>query len=443
MSSTRQPKGLYVLGFTEVFERLSYYTLSYLLVLYASDSVAKGGLGWTKEDALKLMGYYTLAAFALPVVGGFLADKFLGTFRAAILGAILIICGHALMLFVEASRIEYFYGALALVASGTAFFKPSMPTLLGRLYKAKDEQRTGGFNLYYMGINIGAMTAGFSSGLLLQHFGYHIALASAGVGMLLGLIVFLAGQKYLVTDSQVAKLGPAAALHGPALELSPMHRKALGFLAISFVFYFIWAIVYNLVISGTLSVYIQNYTDKVVFGYDIPTPFFSSLEAIAIVIAAPLLTFLMTKCAKRDRPIHFFTLMSWAVFLGFLAVGYFTYLTHVAQANITEGAHPFSVFGISIFIIVVGVSEVLISPVMMSAISLLSPLKYRTFFQALYLLVIGVTGVVASQLGAISLHHPYQTYLTLTLVVCIAYALFALLRKRMVTVAMKAAQEMA
>lgn len=442
MTSAHQPTGMYVLGFTEVFERLSYYTLSYLLVLYASDTVLNGGLGWSKEDALKLMGYYTLAAFALPVIGGFLADKFLGTFRAAIIGAVLIICGHSLMLFANAAHISYFYGALALVASGTGFFKPSMPTLLGRLYHASDEKRTGGFNLYYMGINIGAMAAGFTSGLLLQQFGYRIALASAGAGMLMGLVVFVAGRAHLVADKELTEQEPVKTQAGGLLTLSPMHRKALGFLAVSFVFYFVWAIVYNLVISGTLSVYIQNYTDKVVLGYDIPTPFFSSLEAIAIVISAPLLTLLLAKCAARGKPIHFFTLMNCALLLGFLAVSYFTYLTHAVQGGVADGSRPFPVLGIALFIFVVGVSEVLISPVMMSAISLLSPIKYRTFFQALYLLVIGMTGVVASQLGAISLHHPYQTYLSLTIVVCIAGVLFALLRKRMVAVALKAAQEM-
>ena len=86
----KQPKGMYVLGFAELFERFSYYTLSFLLVLYASASVEKGGLGWTKEHALSLAGFYTLAAFSLPIIGGFLADKVIGTFRAAILGAFVI-----------------------------------------------------------------------------------------------------------------------------------------------------------------------------------------------------------------------------------------------------------------------------------------------------------------------------------------------------------------
>ena len=146
----KQPKGMYILGAAEVFERLSYYTLSFLLVLYASDSIAKGGLGWTKPQALSLAGFYTLAAYTLPLIGAFMADKVLGTFRAAILGAILIIFGHASLLFATHEHVNFLFIALSCTATGTAFFKPSMPTLLGRLYKADDMNRDGGFKLYYM-----------------------------------------------------------------------------------------------------------------------------------------------------------------------------------------------------------------------------------------------------------------------------------------------------
>ena len=103
-----QPKGMYVLGFTELFERMSYYTLSFLLVLYASDSVAKGGLGWSKERALMLVGYYTLAAYTLPLLGSFLADKAIGTFRSALLGAVLIIAGHSCMMLSNHENLFYF-----------------------------------------------------------------------------------------------------------------------------------------------------------------------------------------------------------------------------------------------------------------------------------------------------------------------------------------------
>lgn len=128
IEQNKQPKGMYVLGFAEVFERLSYYTLSFLLVLYASESIQKGGLGWTRQSALSLMGFYTLAAFTLPLIGGFIADKFIGTFRAAVVGAFFIVTGHVCMLFTSYEHMTIFFTALSFVAIGTSFFKPSMPT---------------------------------------------------------------------------------------------------------------------------------------------------------------------------------------------------------------------------------------------------------------------------------------------------------------------------
>src|SRR5437870_4034982 len=113
-SYMNQPKGMIVLGFTEIFERLSYYTLAALLVLYASAPVLQGGLGWSKESALLLMGKYSLAAFTVPLLGGYIADKFLGAFRAAVIGGIMITAGHTVMYFSNYG-LSFFYTALVFV----------------------------------------------------------------------------------------------------------------------------------------------------------------------------------------------------------------------------------------------------------------------------------------------------------------------------------------
>lgn len=439
----KQPKGMYVLGFAEVFERLSYYTLSFLLVLYASQSIDKGGLGWTKEQALSLAGFYTMAAYTLPLIGGFLADKFLGTYRAAIFGAFLIIMGHACIYFSSHEHTSTLFIALSLTATGTAFFKPSMPTLLGRLYAPNDFSREGGFKLYYMGINIGAMLAGFLGGLLLQSFGFRFALSSAGLGMITGLIVLLAGKKHLVTVDEHRVSSPSQKQYMEEINhYSPIYKKALNYLMLSFVFYAVWAVTYNIAISGTLSVYIEHYTNKTVLGYDIPTPFFQSLESIGIIIAAPILTYILHIAAKKQKPVHFFSQMTISLVIIFLGIAYFTHLTHVVDGGLPEGAKPFSWVGMSIFTLAVSVSEVLISPVMMSSISLLSPAKYRTLCQAFYLMVIGMMGIVASKIGAISLSHPYSAFFSLSAVTFVALLGFVVVRKKMVSVAVEASHEM-
>ena len=439
----KQPKGMYVLGFAELFERFSYYTLSFLLVLYASASVEKGGLGWTKEHALSLAGFYTLAAFSLPIIGGFLADKFIGTFRAAMLGAFLIIIGHATIYFSASDHLPVFFTALSLLALGTSFFKPCMPTLLGRLYEPTDPSRDGGFKVYYMGINIGAMLAGIGSSFFLQTFGFNVALASAGGGMILGLSVLILGKKYLVTDKQLLQQ-KIDELHTneeiPAT--SAIRKKAFAYLMLSFVFFANWAIIYNIAISGTLSIYIEFYTQKIVMGHDIQTPLFQSLESIGIILSTPILNYIFHKLARKGKPFHFFSQMNVSILVIFIAIAYFTHLSHVVASGVAPGDKPFSWIGISLFILLVSFSEVLISPVMMSSISLLSPAKYKTLFQGIYLTFIGIMGLAASKIGAISLQHPYQTFLTVSVITFVTLIIFTLLRKQMVSIANEAALEM-
>lgn len=432
-----QPKGMIVLGFTEVFERLSYYTLSALLVLYASAPVAQGGLGWSNEESLLLMGKYTLAAFTVPLLGGYIADRFFGAFRAAVIGGIMITMGHTVMYFSN-HGLSYFYIALALVVCGTALFKPSMPALLGRLYSPTDDRRAGGFNLYYMCINIGGMLAGFSAGILLQRYGYQVALASAGIGMALGLATFWFGREHL---SRYHSKNIVEAVTNKLESISPAHKKALVYLLFSFVFYAIWAIVYNIVNSGTLTLYIEQFTNKTVLGYDIPTTFFSSLEPIGIVMFAPIVNGVLAYFIGKKKPIHFFSQMKFALLLTFIGIAFFTYLTKITQ-SVPMGIKPFGYLSISIFILITSLSELLISPVMMSAISVLSPQKYSTSFQALYLSVIGVMGLVAGKIGAISIGKPYETFYTLSVVTLIGLILFVIVNKVMIRAALNAAQEL-
>ncbi|MBX9836759.1 MAG: oligopeptide:H+ symporter, partial [Silvanigrellaceae bacterium] len=250
-TKTKQPKGMYILAFTEIFERFSYYTLSFLLVLYASAPLYGGGLGWSNEKALGLVGIYTMTAYTLPILGSFIADRFIGKGKSVILGGCIIILGHFLMLF---SKIEIvFYLALFCVALGTSFFKPCMPSLLGDLYKANDTRRESGFSWYYFGINIGAMIAGVSGGLLTQKFGYQVALSSAGVGMVIGMVVFILGKKHLVLEFNRKSKKVVDPNKKP---ISKVQMRALYSLIIAFAFFAIWATVYNIAVSGTLTLYI-------------------------------------------------------------------------------------------------------------------------------------------------------------------------------------------
>ncbi len=190
------PKGLYVLFFTELWERFSFYGMKTLLMLYMINHFF-----WTQEDASSLMGTYGMLAYGLPVVGGFLADRFLGQRRAIILGAILLSAGHLCMVF---EPLPFFYTALGLIIAGVALLKPNISTQVGGLYEPGDPRRDGAFTIFYMGINIGAIIGPLLCTWLKDNYGWHYGFGAAGVGMFLGLIVYVIGQRKLVEFNQDA-----------------------------------------------------------------------------------------------------------------------------------------------------------------------------------------------------------------------------------------------
>ena len=189
------PKGLYILFFTELWERFSFYGMRALLILYMVNHFF-----WDQEKASSVMGWYAFLAYATPVLGGFVADRYLGAKRAVVLGAILLSIGHFLMAF---EALWIFYTALGFIVAGVGFLKPNISTQVGALYPPGDSRRDGAFTIFYMGINLGAFFGPLICGWLQQNYGYHYGFAAAGVGMLLGLVVYSIGQKTLIEFNQV------------------------------------------------------------------------------------------------------------------------------------------------------------------------------------------------------------------------------------------------
>ena len=184
------PKGLYVCFATEMWERFSYYGMRALLIFYLTQH-------WEFSDGASYLIYaaYTSLVYITPVFGGILADQILGSKKSVTYGAILLVLGHSGMA-VE-SNVQIFYISLALIVAGVGFLKPNISTMVGSLYKEGDPRRDSGFTIFYMGINIGAFSASLLCGYLGQTFGWAYGFGAAGIGMLLGLIIFLWGQKYL------------------------------------------------------------------------------------------------------------------------------------------------------------------------------------------------------------------------------------------------------
>lgn len=182
------PKGLPILFFTEMWERFSYYGMRALLVLYLVNH-----LDYERANALHVYATYTALVYLTPILGGFLADRYLGTHRSILIGAIVMSMGH----FAMASE-DLLFLALGLLIVGNGFFKPNISTLVGQLYSQDDPRRDSGFTLFYMGINLGAFFSPLVCGTLGEVYGWHYGFSAAGIGMLLGLTIFVYGQTYLV-----------------------------------------------------------------------------------------------------------------------------------------------------------------------------------------------------------------------------------------------------
>jgi len=199
------PRGLFICFATEMWERFSFYGMKYLLLLY----LTKYHL-FTDTMGLDVLGGYAALVYAMPVIGGLLADRYLGMRKAVVFGGILLVLGH-LGMAVEGEQasdaggtivrddaaLQVFYFSLALIVIGVGFLKPNISTIVGQLYGADDPRRDAGFTIFYMGINIGAFTAALFCGYLGETFGWSYGFGAAGIGMLIGLATFLRGQPHL------------------------------------------------------------------------------------------------------------------------------------------------------------------------------------------------------------------------------------------------------
>ncbi|MAL03995.1 MAG: MFS transporter [Arenimonas sp.] len=265
------PKGLYVCFFTEMWERFSFYGMKALLLLY----LLKYHL-FTDDLGLDLLGAYGGLVYAVPVIGGLLADRYLGMRKAVVFGAVLLVLGHLGMAFEgeqarlvdgvvvrDEGALQVFYLSLALIIMGVGFLKPNISTIVGRLYPSNDPRLDSGFTVFYAGINVGAMFASLVCAFLGETYGWKYGFGAAGIGMVAGLVVFLWGQKYLMGQAEPndpAKLrqrvGPFSreiwiylgSLAGVALVWQLIQRTwtvhgAMHLIAIAFLAWFIWFLV--------------------------------------------------------------------------------------------------------------------------------------------------------------------------------------------------------
>ncbi len=400
-----QPPGLMFLFFVEMWERFSYYGMKALLVLYLVDAQR-----WSISRAANVYGNYTALVYIAPVLGGYLADRFIGTRRSLVWGGVLIALGHFTLAFQHGGA---FYGGLGLIVLGTGLFKPNVSTMVGQLYAAEDQRRDSGFTIFFMGISVGGLLAPLACGYLAMHAGWNYGFAAAGVGMVLGLLLYLAGRKrYLpgigyppaVVSMQERK----------AVPNTPEERKRiLAVLLVVLITIPFWACYEQ--VGSSLSLFADHHIARTLGHFVVPASWFQSINPVVIVMFAPVLAVLWEYLEKRDREPSAPNKMAVAYLL--LAVG-FAFATWAGfRSEIFLLVSPLWFVATDLFR---SWGELMLSPVGLSYVTKVAPARYASRLMAAWFLAEGVgnkvAGSIASYSGSIRAGHFYAIFVIMAVV---------------------------
>lgn len=366
----KQPKGLFTIASTEMWERFSFYTMQYSLVLYAVASIAHGGLGFSDAKSLQIVGIYGALVYATPVLGGYIADKYLGRLRAIHLGGILMAIGHFVL---ALENIKSFYISLIFLAIGCGLFKPNITSLVGDLYTKEDKRRDAGYNIFYAGINVGALLSGILGGILNDNYGYYASFTAAGVCMLVGVINFtLFGKsvkKSMQLNTQDKKSVPVKT---PFRQLLQPEKNGIYLIIVLALVNIIWQIAYNQW-AGTLNLYAERNTNRSIGSITIPTIWFESLNSLFIVTISPLLAIMYTKLSQANREIA----ISYKLSLGFILQGIACFIIVPAVIQIAINPHFLASPWYQVFFYLFStLAELFTMPVMYAVLTKLSPSGY-------------------------------------------------------------------
>jgi POT family proton-dependent oligopeptide transporter len=390
------PVGLFALFFTEMWERFSYYGMRALLVLYMTEHLLANpntaGIVWgypalehflfkifgpqsVQQMSSQIYGLYTGFVYFTPFFGGMLADRLLGQYRTVYIGAILMAIGHFLMASEHAFLI-----ALGFLILGNGCFKPNISTQVGKLYPEGDPRRDGAFTIFYMGINLGATLSPLVCGTLGQVVGWHWGFAAAGVGMLLGLLIYWLGSGLVPRDSPLRKADPET----PEEARKPFTRKewiavgsliTMALLNIPF-----WAIYEQQ--GNTLQLWADQRTNWRFLGlFDIPSTWFQSFNPVMILMFAPLLSWVWLRQARKGREPSSVSKLGIGCYL--LGAGYFVMIA--AARAVPEGTRGSVLWLVgTTFLLTIG--ELYLSPVGLSLVVKVAPKRIVSMMMGMWFL---------------------------------------------------------
>ena len=394
------PKGLYLLFATEMWERFSYYGMRALLVLslVAGVESANPGFGWSQAEALKLYGLFTGFVYFTPLIGGWLADNFLGQRKSVIIGGLVMAAGQFTLASAIPGNLSLFYVGLVLLVIGNGFFKPNISTMVGDLYNEGDARRDAAFTIFYMGINSGALLAPLVCSTLGEDpaYGWRYGYMAAGIGMVLSVIIQLAlSRKYLGDVGVVPAAQRAMSQSGGKKE--PLTHEEVDRLRVIFmVFVFIvlfWTAFEQA--GGLMNLYASEKTDRMIGSFEVPAGWFQSVNPAFIVMLGPLFSILWTRLAGVGRN----PATPRKMVLGLILTG-IGFLAMIAAVYDQAANGKASMWWLVLAYLFHTMGELCISPVGLSMVTKLAPLRLASLMMGVWFLINFVANWLAGYVGS-------------------------------------------
>jgi len=405
------PVGLYVLFFTEMWERFSYYGMRAILVLYlvrSSEAISEmgvvnlnPGLGWERGDALALYGWYTMMVYVMSVPGGYIADKFLGQKKSVLIGGVLLLIGHSTL---AIEQMWAFYTGLVFIVLGVGMLKPNISTMVGGLYKQGDIRRDKGFTIFYIGINVGAFISSLIVGYVGEVYGWHYGFGLAGIGMGLGVLQYVLGMKYL---SQVGNfLGDAKeSKEVMKAPLTKVEKDRIIVLLISFLLVILFWGAFEQA-GGLMNLYTMENTDRFLGDWQVPASWFQSINAMFIIFFGTSVAVFWANrklkgqwLSKLGYPLTLpvsTSLFKMTVGLIIMGIGFFFMTGATAQYEATGSSAMYWLVFAYLFHTI---GELCLSPVALSFVTKLAPVKYASIMMGIYFAMTGFGSKLAGLLG--------------------------------------------
>lgn len=414
-ASMKQPAGLYLISFTSIWERFSYYGMRAFLILYMANQVIAGnpkadlgGLGFSPAFAGKIYGLFTALCYLLPLFGGWLADNYIGKRRSLLIGGILIMIGHFTL--AADAGVTIFYSGLGILALGNGFFKPNAASMIGDLYAPGDKRRDSAFTIYYMLFNGGAFLAPIICGFFGETYGYRYGFLTAGFGMMLGLIVYIVGAGKALGDIGNAPVRSSEQkIKHEKTPLSKEEKDRISvILVLLFFVTFFWAGFEQA--GSTLSLYTDRYIDKTIFGWEIPTSWLQAVNPIFIVLLGPLFASLWVRLGRRGKNPS--TPIKMGLGMIALAVGFIFMIGAVFErgGNIADTSVKASLLWLLATYLMHTIGELMLSPIGLSMVTKLAPVRMASLFMGVWYLsstianlISGLTVGFVEQFGALTI----------------------------------------